>query len=99
MALMGGGMDGWMNVTLKERLYSYIRTHIHLLHADFLFFFFFIFLFFPFQMASQVQSYPPNLVPFLFPLLILFSSSSSFHSPKHLSLYSDLFLVPIFSAL
>lgn len=37
-------MDGWMNVTLKERLYSYISTHIYLgmieLHADFLFFFF-----------------------------------------------------------
>lgn len=38
-------MDGWMNVTAKERLYSYIGTHIHLgmieLHADFLFFFLF----------------------------------------------------------
>lgn len=34
-------MDGWMNVTLKERLYSYIGTYIHLdmieLHADFFF--------------------------------------------------------------
>lgn len=35
-------MNGWgMDVTLKERLYSYIGTHIHLgmieLHADFFF--------------------------------------------------------------
>lgn len=43
-------MDGWMNVTVKERLYGlYTHTHIHLgmieLHADFFLFFSFFFLF------------------------------------------------------
>lgn len=59
MILRGsGGTDGWVdgwNVTLKERLYSYLvhtHTHIHLgmieLHADFFF-----------SMARQVSLYLP----------------------------------------
>lgn len=53
-------MDGWMNVTVKERLYTH--THIHLgmieLHADFLFFFFFFFFFPPFKWQAKYDHTP-----------------------------------------
>lgn len=88
---MSDGTDGWMNgwgmnVTLKERLYSYIRTrtHIHLLQAD-SFFFFFNGKTSPIIPPSSHSIPLSSSNPFL--LVILISLSKASHSLP----YSDLF--------